>query len=252
MYWVRSFLEHPHRFCHSLAPVRKRPSGLESKLAKNCHQDSYTPLGSPRQHYSRYARIMYYPQDTPVELGPTHVIPGTQFHRSLSDEDRKRAITRFRSGGNRIPYPFRCRSCGGCELAQSAPPYDQVHLCPCIRTHIAFLGLSKRKVAPAPQHRIRLRSRGWSGRICGIGSAGSRMDLNHGVEEGEARRAGGLPGSSTTSSRNYRCRNALTAMGRLAKLRAGAADAIPELIPIPQSRSPGRAYSCNLYSGGDR
>ena len=35
---------------------------------------------------------MYYPQDSPVELGPTHVIPGTQFNRGLTDEDRARAL----------------------------------------------------------------------------------------------------------------------------------------------------------------
>ena len=46
----------------------------------------------PRQHYSRYARIMYYPQDTPIELGSTHVIPGTQFNQGITDADRAQAI----------------------------------------------------------------------------------------------------------------------------------------------------------------
>ena len=35
---------------------------------------------------------MYYPQDTPIELGPTHAIPGTQFHKRLTDEDKAQAI----------------------------------------------------------------------------------------------------------------------------------------------------------------
>lgn len=87
------YLEHPHRFCHPLKPVEEIPSPQEreEKLLKNCHQDGYTPLGHPRHHYLRYARIMYYPQDSPEEIGPTHVIPGTQYHTGLSDEDRARA-----------------------------------------------------------------------------------------------------------------------------------------------------------------
>jgi HEAT repeat protein len=64
----------------------------EAKLIKGCHQDGYTPLGHPRQHYLRYARVMYYPQDSPVEAGPTHVIPGTQFNKGLTDEDKARLI----------------------------------------------------------------------------------------------------------------------------------------------------------------
>jgi HEAT repeat protein len=81
------YIEHPHRFCHYIAPDREQRT-----LAQNCHQDSYTPLGRPRQHYPRFVRIMYYPQDSPVEIGPTHAIPGTQYHNRLTDEDRQNAI----------------------------------------------------------------------------------------------------------------------------------------------------------------
>ena len=88
------FLEHPHRYCHPLKSVEEPlpAAEAEQRLRKNCHQDGYTPMGHPRQHYLRYARIMYYPQDSPVELGPTHVIPGTQFNRGLTDEDRARTL----------------------------------------------------------------------------------------------------------------------------------------------------------------
>ena len=81
------YIEHPHRFCHYISP-----DATQRTLAQNCHQDSYTPLGRPRQHYPRFARIMYYPQDSPVEIGPTHAIPGTQYHRRLTDQDRQNAI----------------------------------------------------------------------------------------------------------------------------------------------------------------
>lgn len=88
------YLEHPHRYCHPLKPATETVPAAEAeeRLKNNCHQDGYTPLGHPRQHYLRYARIMYYPQDSPVELGPTHVIPGTQFNRGLTDEDRARCL----------------------------------------------------------------------------------------------------------------------------------------------------------------
>ena len=88
------YIEHPHRHCHHLSPATA-PADAKARtdaVAANCHQDGYTPLGRPRQHYSRYARIMYYPQDTPIELGSTHVIPGTQFNQGISDADRAQAI----------------------------------------------------------------------------------------------------------------------------------------------------------------
>jgi len=86
------YLEHPHRYCHPRKPAEEPVSEEEAYegMLKGSHQDGYTPMGHPRQHYLRYARIMYYPQDSPVELGPTHVIPGTQFNRGLTDEDRAR------------------------------------------------------------------------------------------------------------------------------------------------------------------
>ena len=86
------YLEHPHRYCHPLKPSEQPVSEQQAYegMLKNSHQDGYTPMGHPRQHYLRYARIMYYPQDSPVELGPTHVIPGTHFNRGLTDEDKAR------------------------------------------------------------------------------------------------------------------------------------------------------------------
>ena len=86
------YLEHPHRFCH--VEERQAAPGIDraAKLAANCHQDSYTPLARPRHHHLRYARIMYYPQDTPEPLGPTHVIPGTHLNTVLSDRERARPL----------------------------------------------------------------------------------------------------------------------------------------------------------------
>ena len=86
------YLEHPHRFCHIEAQQSAEGIDYPAKLAGNCHQDSYTPLGRPRHHHVRYLRLMYYPQDTPQELGPTHVIPGTHLNGGLNDSERARPL----------------------------------------------------------------------------------------------------------------------------------------------------------------
>ena len=86
------YLEHPHRYCHVQTQQDLAASAHAAKLAANSHQDSYTPLGRTRQHHIRYVRIMYYPQDTPPQLGPTHVIPGTHLNRGLSDADKAQQL----------------------------------------------------------------------------------------------------------------------------------------------------------------
>ena len=86
------YFEHPHRYCHIEGQQSRDGLDYPAKLAANCHQDSYTPLARPRQHHLRYLRLMYYPQDTPQELGPTHVIPGTHLNAGLNDAERARPL----------------------------------------------------------------------------------------------------------------------------------------------------------------
>ncbi len=51
------------------------------------HKDSYWGFRKVRSHRTRWAMIFYYPQDTPLENGPTGVMPGTQcFERRLENE----------------------------------------------------------------------------------------------------------------------------------------------------------------------
>ena len=86
------YIEHPHRYCHNMAPFEEEPADIAEAVGQRSHQDSYTPMARPRQHYPRYARIIYYPRDTPFEHGPTHVTPGTQFNKRVTDEDRATAM----------------------------------------------------------------------------------------------------------------------------------------------------------------
>ena len=81
------YIEHPNRHSHFIPPGRE-----PVPVAQKCHQDGYTPLARQRQHYPRFARIMYYPQDSPVEIGPTHLIPGSYGHKLLPEEDRQKAV----------------------------------------------------------------------------------------------------------------------------------------------------------------
>ena len=86
------YIEHPHRYCHDRRPSVEVPEDIPEQVARQAHQDSYTPMSSPRQHYGRLARIIYYPQDTPIELGPTHVTPGTSYNKVVTDEDRRTGL----------------------------------------------------------------------------------------------------------------------------------------------------------------
>jgi HEAT repeat protein len=69
---------HPHRALHNNLP------GSE---AQRIHRDSYWGyLRRVRNHRCRWAMIMYVPQATPLERGPTGVIPGSQYQAQRPDE----------------------------------------------------------------------------------------------------------------------------------------------------------------------
>jgi HEAT repeat protein len=63
-----NYMLHAHRHGHFNA----------AKAAGGWHKDSYWGYDRMRNHHPWWAMIMYFPQDTPVELGPTGIMPGTQ------------------------------------------------------------------------------------------------------------------------------------------------------------------------------
>jgi HEAT repeat protein len=90
-----NYITHSHRFWHMRSPDADTYSSQEKlteKVANGCHQDAYGPASQARSHRTRYARIMYYSQDTPIEMGPTHVLAGTHCHDALSEEDCQRVL----------------------------------------------------------------------------------------------------------------------------------------------------------------
>lgn len=72
------YVMHPHRALHNNEP---------GSPAQTMHKDSYWGYRRRvRNHRLRWVMIMYVPQATPLEQGPTGVIPGSQFQSRKPDE----------------------------------------------------------------------------------------------------------------------------------------------------------------------
>ena len=51
------------------------------------HKDSYWGYQKVRHHRPRWAMAFYYPQDSPLEIGPSAVLPGTQYYDTRITKD---------------------------------------------------------------------------------------------------------------------------------------------------------------------
>ena len=74
------YLLDDHRYCHDNQP------GSE---AQRLHQDG----GSQGDHRTRKVLLLYYPQDTPEHLGPTGVLPGSQYYRQRPQGSAMQTVT---------------------------------------------------------------------------------------------------------------------------------------------------------------
>jgi HEAT repeat protein len=78
------YVMHPHRALHNNMP---------GSDAQRIHMDSYWGyLRRVRNHRCRWAMIMYVPQATPLERGPTGLIPGSQYQSQRPDEALMREV----------------------------------------------------------------------------------------------------------------------------------------------------------------
>ena len=68
-----SYLIHPHRHCHH------NPCGSQGQ---GMHQDSYENDQNVRHHRTRWTMAFYYPQDVSLDMGPTAILPATQYYNS--------------------------------------------------------------------------------------------------------------------------------------------------------------------------
>ena len=99
------YMLHPHRYMHVAEPLDEAdrslalagdengpPMGKGSSANSAWHQDGQIPKGRTRHHLPRIAMILYFPQDTPVERGPTRVIPGTHLQPYVQTSDHPFAM----------------------------------------------------------------------------------------------------------------------------------------------------------------
>ena len=73
-----NYVMHSHRHPHQNRPHSD---------GQGFHKDSYWGYQKVRHHCPRWAMAFYYPQDSPVEIGPSAVLPGTQYYSTRITED---------------------------------------------------------------------------------------------------------------------------------------------------------------------
>ena len=71
---------HPHRHCHLTPPQQP---------GQRHHQDSYEDDQNVRHHRTRWAMAFYYPQDVTEQMGPTSVLPASQYYTSPTQAERE-------------------------------------------------------------------------------------------------------------------------------------------------------------------
>lgn len=64
---------HSHRYCHF---------NQQGSEGQNFHKDSYEGDEQIRRHRCRWTMAFYYPQDVTEDMGPTGVLPGSQYYET--------------------------------------------------------------------------------------------------------------------------------------------------------------------------
>ena len=67
------YVMHPHRYCHF---------NQQGSKGQNFHKDSYAGDEQIRRHRCRWTMAFYYPQDVTEDMGPTAVLPGSQYYET--------------------------------------------------------------------------------------------------------------------------------------------------------------------------
>ena len=75
-----NYVMHSHRHPHQNRPHSD---------GQGFHKDSYWGYQKIRHHCPRWAMAFYYPQDSPIEIGPSAVLPGTQYYNSRITENNE-------------------------------------------------------------------------------------------------------------------------------------------------------------------
>lgn len=78
-----NYLMHPHRHCHFTLPGRK---------VQSWHKDSYWGHAKVRNHHQWWAMIFYYNHAVDQELGPSELMPGTQYYNNRTGDEREQDV----------------------------------------------------------------------------------------------------------------------------------------------------------------
>ena len=73
-----SYIMHPHRHGHFSEPGRK---------VQAWHKDSYWGHAKVRNHHQWWAMIFYFNQEVIQEMGPSAIMPGTQYYNSRAGDE---------------------------------------------------------------------------------------------------------------------------------------------------------------------
>ena len=80
----KDYIMQPHRHCHYTEPGRK---------VQSWHKDSYWGYARVRNHHQWWAMIFYYPQEVTLEMGPSGIMPGTQYYDKRPGDDTERPLS---------------------------------------------------------------------------------------------------------------------------------------------------------------
>ena len=67
------YVMHPHRYCHF---------NQQGSKGQNFHKDSYAGDEQIRRHRCRWTMAFYYPHDVTEDMGPTAILPGSQYYET--------------------------------------------------------------------------------------------------------------------------------------------------------------------------
>lgn len=84
------YIMHPHRHCHFTEPGRK---------VQSWHKDSYWGHAKVRNHHPWWAMIFYYDHAVDEELGPSGLMPGTQYYNNRTGDEREQNVHLLGEGG---------------------------------------------------------------------------------------------------------------------------------------------------------
>ncbi|MEZ4729585.1 MAG: HEAT repeat domain-containing protein [Caldilineaceae bacterium] len=84
------YIMHPHRHCHFTEPGRK---------VQSWHKDSYWGHAKVRNHHQWWAMIFYYDHAVDEELGPSGIMPGTQYYNNRTGDESEQDVHLLGEGG---------------------------------------------------------------------------------------------------------------------------------------------------------